>query len=59
MMPRCCHKGCRQTGIEYFGKVWDGEVYGRNQKWEDPIYLCPKHAKKLRKMLCIDFERNK
>ncbi len=57
MMPRCYHKRCRETGTEYFGKVWDGEMDGYDKKWENPIYLCPKHAKKLRKMLNVRFKR--
>ena len=59
MMPRCYHKGCRQVGTEYFGKVWNGEVYGNGQREEGSIYLCPKHVNKLRKILCVDFEENK
>lgn len=56
MMPRCYYHKCKKTGMEYFGKVWNGEVFPSGERECNPVYLCPKHAKKMRSILGISFE---
>lgn len=38
-------------------ELGNGELDGYGKQWENPVYLCPKHARKLRKMLNVRFER--
>lgn len=56
MMPNCDAKGCKNVATEYVGKVKTNSKDKNGNYWENPIYLCDKHAKKFRKMLNISME---
>lgn len=53
MMPQCNYKGCKQVADEYVGKLKTPDVDAFGKNWENPLYLCKKHAKKIRKLLGI------
>lgn len=42
MMPECSKRRCRKIAEVYVGKI-------KLDNWENPLYLCNKHAKKFRK----------
>ena len=42
-MSICNKKGCNKVAIVYLGKVIKDP--GDEEPWEDPFYLCTKHAK--------------
>lgn len=54
MMPQCNYKGCKQAADEYVGKLKTPDVDAFGKNWENPLYLCKKHAKKIRKLLEIE-----
>lgn len=41
MMPECSKKKCRKIAEVYLGKA----KLRLNDNWENPLYLCNKHAK--------------
>ncbi len=53
MMPECNYKGCKEIAEEYVGKLKTPTVDAFGKNWENPLYLCKKHAKKIRKLLNI------
>lgn len=44
MMPQCNKNGCNKVAKIYLGKVI--KDLEDEEKWEDPLYLCEKCAKK-------------
>ena len=40
MMPECSKRGCKEVAEHYLGKV----KVSLNDDWENPLYLCKKHA---------------
>ena len=50
MMPTCCYKGCNKCSEINIGRLRCGtdDIYD-----EEVIYLCKKHANKIRKLLMI------
>lgn len=53
MMPNCRYKGCKRVAETSIGRLRVGPDALRD---EEVIYLCSKHAKKLRKKLQIKWE---
>ena len=53
MMPECHYKGCKRVAETAIGRLRAGPDPLRD---EEVIYLCKKHAKKIRKELLIDWE---
>lgn len=53
MMPTCQYKGCKKVADHTMGKIWDCDT---NDRWENPFYLCKKHAKKILKELGIEYK---
>lgn len=54
MMPRCHYRRCIRTGKIRLGVIStedDGEC------WEEMMYLCEKHAKKIEKQLLTEIYR--
>lgn len=45
MMPECSKRNCKKVAEHYLGKV----KVSLDDDWENPLYLCPKHAKQFRK----------
>lgn len=43
MMPQCNKNGCNKVAKVYLGKVIKDL---EDEKWEDPLYLCERCAKK-------------
>lgn len=46
MMPQCNKNGCNKVAKIYVGKVIKTKNLEDEEKWEDPLYLCEKCAKK-------------
>ena len=55
MMPYCEYRKCRKVATEKLGSkiVIPGELDGFGKVWEEVVYLCPKHIKKIRRLLSI------
>lgn len=53
MMPTCHYKGCRKVSTTAIGRLRAGPDPLRD---EEVIYLCKKHADKIRKQLQINWE---
>lgn len=56
MMPNCQYKHCCRVAETAIGRLRAGPDPLRD---EEVIYLCKKHAKKIRKLLQIDWETKK
>lgn len=55
MMPCCEYRRCKRTATERLGSkiIIPDETDGFGKPWEQVVYLCPKHIKKIRKLLSI------
>ncbi len=53
MMPQCQYKGCKRVSTTSIGRLRMGPDALRD---EEVVYLCAKHAKKIRKQLQIKWE---
>ena len=53
MMPTCHYKGCKAVSTTSIGRLRTGPDALRD---EEVIYLCPKHAKKIRRLLMLEWE---
>lgn len=40
-MPECCKRKCKKVAKVYLGKT----KLNLEDDWQDPLYLCEKHAK--------------
>lgn len=56
MMPNCQYKNCKRVAETSIGRLRVGPDALRD---EEVIYLCKKHAKKIRKQLQINWESKK
>lgn len=54
MMPTCHYKGCNKCSDTSIGRLRTGPDAIRD---EEVIYLCKKHAKKIRKLLMLEWEK--
>lgn len=54
MMPQCQYKGCKHVAELSVGRLRAGPDPLRD---EEVVYLCSKHAKKIRKLLQIEWEK--
>lgn len=54
-MPICHYKGCKRVADTSIGRLRNGPDPLRD---EEVIYLCKKHAKKIRKQLQINWKEN-
>lgn len=55
MMPQCNKNGCNRVAKVYLGKVI--KDLEDEEKWEDPLYLCEKCAKRFIKKYGINKEK--
>lgn len=56
MMPTCQYKNCKRVAETSIGRLRVGPDPLRD---EEVIYLCKKHANKIRKQLQINWENKK
>lgn len=56
MMPNCHYKSCKKVATTSIGRLRNGPDAIRD---EEVIYLCKKHAKKIRKLLMLEWEEQK
>ena len=56
-MPECAYHNCHKVGEYRLGSIWNGEP--EDKRWENPTYLCKKHAKKIMEELGLDIKEIK
>lgn len=51
MMPICRHRGCTKTSEVELGVI---HAYDDGELWDEHIYVCKKHAKKIGRELLLE-----
>lgn len=51
MMPTCRHRGCTKTSEIELGVI---HTYDDGELWDERVYLCKKHAKKIGRELLLE-----